>query len=257
MIRFLGAKPVPIHLREDAGFAFDVEELARKMTPKTRLVVLNSPGNPCGNVLSAADVAAVGECLRRFPRAWCLTDEIYGRILYEGELHSPFAFEDLRPRMILLDGFSKAYAMTGWRLGYGVMPAPFAEAVTRLQINSTSCTASFTQLAGVEALTGPQDAVTSMVAEFRRRRDVIVAGLNRIPGFRCTTPRGAFYVFPNITGTGKKSKEIERMLLEEAGVAGLAGTAFGAAGEGFVRFSYANSVENIEKALGKMSALFA
>jgi aspartate/methionine/tyrosine aminotransferase len=256
MVQFLGAKVVPAVLRESNDFSLDVQELARLVTPRTRLLILNAPGNPCGGVLSRSDVEGVAELLRRNPQMWCLTDEIYGRILYEGELCSVFSHDDLRDRTILLDGFSKAYAMTGWRLGYGVMPPQFAQQVTRLQINATSCTATFVQLAGVEALTGPQDAVARMVAEFRRRRDVIVQELGAIPGFSCRVPKGAFYVFPNIQRTGKSSKDVERIMLDEGGVAGLSGTAFGSAGEGYVRFSYANSVDNIRKAMTKLRQVF-
>ncbi len=252
MIRYSGATPVPIPLREENDFALDVDELAGLVNERTRLLILNSPGNPCGGVLSQDDIERIAEIVRPHPDLWILSDEIYSRILYEGAHHSPIVHEDLRDRIVLLDGFSKTYAMTGWRLGYGVMSKEMAAWIARLQTNSTSCTASFTQIAGIEALQGPQDEAERMVAEFKRRRDVIVDGLNAIPGISCRRPKGAFYVFPNVQELGKPSKELETLFLEEAGVACLTGTSFGRYGEGYLRFSYANSVENIEEALRRI-----
>jgi aspartate/methionine/tyrosine aminotransferase len=251
MIRFVGARPVPLRLRMENEFRVDVEELARLITPRTRMLILNSPANPTGGVLTREDLAAIAElCLKH--DLVVLSDEIYSRILYEGEHISIASFPGMLERTIILDGFSKTYAMTGWRLGYGVMPEPLAEAVTRLMINSNSCTAAFTQIAGIAALTGPQDEVDRMVAAFRERREVMVEGLNRLPGFRCLKPKGAFYAFPNIEGTGMSSRELAHYLLEEAGVAVLSGTAFGEYGEGFLRLSFANSIENIQKALERI-----
>ena len=251
MIRFVGARPVPLRLRMENEFRVDVEELARLITPRTRMLILNSPANPTGGVLTREDLEAIAElCLKH--DLVVLSDEIYSRILYEGEHISIASFPGMLERTIILDGFSKTYAMTGWRLGYGVMPEPLAEAVTRLMINSNSCTAAFTQIAGIAALTGPQDDVDRMVAAFRERREVMVEGLNRLPGFRCLKPKGAFYAFPNIEGTGMSSRELAHYLLEEAGVAVLSGTAFGEYGEGFLRLSFANSIENIQKALERI-----
>jgi aspartate/methionine/tyrosine aminotransferase len=251
MIRFVGARPVPLRLRMENEFRVDVEELARLITPRTRMLILNSPANPTGGVLTREDLEAIAElCLKH--DLVVLSDEIYSRILYEGEHISIASFPGMLERTIILDGFSKTYAMTGWRLGYGVMPEPLAEAVTRLMINSNSCTAAFTQIAGIAALTGPQDDVDCMVAAFRERREVMVEGLNRLPGFRCLKPKGAFYAFPNIEGTGMSSRELAHYLLEEAGVAVLSGTAFGEYGEGFLRLSFANSIENIQKALERI-----
>jgi aspartate aminotransferase len=251
MIRFVGARPVPLRLRMENEFRVDVEELARLITPRTRMLILNSPANPTGGVLTREDLEAIAElCLKH--DLVVLSDEIYSRILYEGEHISIASFPGMLERTIILDGFSKTYAMTGWRLGYGVMPEPLAEAVTRLMINSNSCTAAFTQIAGIAALTGPQDEVDRMVAAFRERREVMVEGLNRLPGFRCLKPKGAFYAFPNIEGAGMSSRELAHYLLEEAGVAVLSGTAFGEYGEGFLRLSFANSIENIQKALERI-----
>jgi aspartate/methionine/tyrosine aminotransferase len=258
MIRFLGAKAVPCPLREANDFALDVKELKSLLNPRTRLLILNSPSNPCGGVLSQVDIAAIAEAVRPYPDLWILTDEIYSRILYDGlQHHSLMVNDDLRPRLILLDGFSKTWSMTGWRLGYGVMQKDLAQRIVRLQVNATSCTASFTQRAGIEALRGPQDDVERMVREFDQRRQVIVGGLNELPGVECRLPKGAFYVFPNFKSHGKKSKELEGLLLEKAGVASLAGTSFGAEGEGYLRFSYANSIANIQEALRRIGALLA
>ena len=252
MIRFLDAVPVPVPLVEARGFSFDLNALRDRLSDKTKLVILNSPANPTGGVTPAADLVQMASMLRDRDLI-VLSDEIYSRIWYEAE---PVSITSVDPAMldktIILDGFSKTYSMTGWRLGYGVMPVWLAEAVARLMVNSNSCTASFTQRAGLAALEGPQDAVTAMVAEFRRRRDAMVAALNGIPGFRCTRPAGAFYAFPNVTGTGMGSKELADLLLNEAGVAALNGAAFGAHGDGFLRFSYANSLENIEEAMRRI-----
>jgi aspartate/methionine/tyrosine aminotransferase len=253
MIRFLGAVPQPLRLSEERGFALDLNMLADLLNQRTRLVILNSPQNPTGGVLPQDDLAEIARlCARR--DLVVLSDEIYSRIIYQGRHRSIASFPGMPEKTIILDGFSKTYAMTGWRLGYGVMPTELAKAVERLQVNATSCTASFTQRAGLAALTGPQDAVCCMVEEFRKRRDLMVAGLNQIPGFRCTLPGGAFYAFPNITGTGCSSRELAELLLESAGVACLSGTAFGQFGEGYLRFSYANSTENIKKALERIDS---
>lgn len=251
MINFLRAKPVPIHLREENNFRLDVNELVDGITDRTRLIVLNSPHNPTGGVLSERDIrdiaAAIGD-----RDIMVLSDEIYSRLIFEGKHFSIMQVDGFKDRTVLLDGYSKSYAMTGWRLGYGVMRADLAQHFSRLATNSVSCTASFTQVAGIEALEGDQQSVENMRAEFQRRRDRFVAGLNKIPGFSCRVPAGAFYTFPNITQTGRTAKELADSLLEEAGVACLAGTAFGRFGEGHLRFSIANSYENLEKALDKI-----
>ncbi|HVB29561.1 MAG TPA: pyridoxal phosphate-dependent aminotransferase [Terriglobia bacterium] len=251
MINFVGAKAVPYPLVEESGFDIDVDETLGKMNDRTRLMILNSPQNPTGGIISRPKMAALAEALRT-KDVMILADEIYSRLIYDGEHASIASFPGLRDKIILLDGFSKTYAMTGWRLGYGVMRQDLAKHIARLMTNSNSCTASFTQIAGIEALRGDQSSVEAMCAEFRRRRQVIVEGLNRIPGFRCRQPQGAFYAFPNIKGTGRSSKELAEALLDEAGVACLSGTAFGEWGEGYLRFSFANSVENIQNALGRI-----
>jgi aspartate aminotransferase len=254
VINFISAKPVPLQLKEGNAFRLDVEDLKRLITPKTRMLVLNSPHNPTGGILTRDDLRKIAELAVEHDLI-VLSDEIYSRILYDDSEHVSIAkFPGMQDRTIILDGFSKTYAMTGWRLGFGVMPEELAPVIAQLQINSNSCTSSFSQMAGIEALAGPQDDVAKMVAEFKRRREVIVDGLNAIPGFRCLKPPGAFYVFPNITGTGKSSRELADYLLYDAGVACLAGTAFGAYGEGYLRFSYANSMENIRKALEMIRA---
>jgi aspartate/methionine/tyrosine aminotransferase len=252
MVRFSGGKAVPVPLREKNAFSVDVGEIASLLNERTRLLILNSPQNPTGGVMPKADVTALVEVLRKWPNVTVLTDEIYSDILYEGEHTSILSYPGMAERTILLDGFSKTYAMTGWRLGYGVMPEPFAAHVARLQTNSTSCTATFTQLAGVAALRGDMGPVKAMIEAFRQRRDAIVDGLNGIRGLRCLRPKGAFYVFPNIEGTGRTAKDLQQRLLDEAGVACLAGTAFGSQGEGYLRFSYANSLENIHEALSRI-----
>jgi aspartate aminotransferase len=251
VINFVGAKPVPIPLREEKAFSFDLEELRGLVNDKTKLMIINSPQNPTGGVLTADDMKGIAEIADKYG-SWILSDEVYSKMVYEGEHVSIYDYPEVKDSTILLEGHSKTYAMTGWRLGYGIMPVPLAEQIAKLQTNSNSCTASFTQMAGIEALTGPQDDSLKMMAEFKARRDLIVEGLNEIPGFTCLRPKGSFYVFPNITGTGMKSKQLEEHLLEKAGVAGLSGTSFGRYGEGYLRFSYANSQENIKKALTKI-----
>jgi aspartate/methionine/tyrosine aminotransferase len=251
LVDFLGAVRVPMPLVEERGFSLDVEAFEKSLTPKTKLVILNSPGNPTGGVIPKADLKRIADLLRDRDVV-ILSDEIYSRIFYEEAPESITQFEGMLEKTVILDGFSKTYSMTGWRLGYGVMPLWLAAAVERMMVNSNSCTASFTQRAGLAALQGPQDCVDAMVKEFRVRRDAIVAGLNTIPGFRCSTPAGAFYAFPNITGTGMSSKALEDLLMTEAGVSCLSGSAFGQYGDGFMRFSYANSLENINEALNRI-----
>jgi len=252
MINFTGAKAVPLPLEEEHGFACTPEKLDELVTDKTKLVIINSPQNPTGGVLPDAVLDHLAELAVKND-FFVLTDEIYSKIVYDGKFSSLYTRPGMPERTIILDGHSKTYAMTGWRLGFGVFPEFVAEKVAKLQTNSNSCTATFTQIAGIEALFGPQDEPRKMVEEFRARRDLIVDGLNELPGFKCHKPAGAFYVFPNITGTGKTSKEMETFLMHEAGVAALAGTSFGAHGEGFLRLSYANSRENIKKALDKIA----
>jgi aspartate aminotransferase len=252
VINFLGGKAVPLALREEKQFRFDIDELQRLISPRTRMLIINSPQNPTGGILTIDDLREIAALAVKHDLI-VLSDEIYSRIVYDGFRHISIAtMPGMLDRTVILDGFSKTYAMTGWRLGFGLMPEELARIIAQLQINSTSCTASFTQVAGVEALTGRQEEVDRMVAEFKRRRDVIVEGLNFIPGFRCHKPLGAFYVFPSIAGTGKSSKFLADYLLDEAGVACLSGTAFGSLGEGYLRFSYANSVENIMIALDRV-----
>jgi aspartate/methionine/tyrosine aminotransferase len=256
VIRFAGGVPVAIPLREETGFGFDMAELERRVSPRTRLIIINSPENPTGGVLELSQIERIARIAaeRRIP---VLADEIYRQFLYDGEFQSIMTLPGMREHTILLDGFSKSYAMTGWRLGYGVMPLALAEHVTRLMVNSNSCTASFVQLAGIAALQGDQTPVARMVAEFKRRRDLVVDGLNALPGVRCARPRGAFYVFPNITGTGRSSAEVAERLLTEAGVAVLSGAAFGEYGEGYLRLSYANSEANLREALARMGPVLA
>jgi len=253
MINYVGAKAVPIRLREELEFRLDVDELASLINDRTKLVILNSPQNPTGGVLTKDDIAAIARAIGD-RNILVLSDEIYSQLIFEGEHHSIMSIDGMKERTILLDGFSKTYAMTGWRMGYGVMRADLATHISRLMTNSNSCTATFTQIAGIEALRGSQDVVDEMRAEFKERRDVMVAGLNKIKGFSCRVPHGAFYVFPNITKTGWPSKKLADALLEDAGVAALSGTAFGDFGEGYLRFSVANSIENIEKALDRIDA---
>jgi aspartate/methionine/tyrosine aminotransferase len=252
MINYVGAKAVPIRLREEMDFRLDVDELAGLITDRTKLLIINSPQNPTGGVLEKKDIEGIARAIGD-RNIMILSDEIYSRLIFEGQHHSIMSLDGMKERTILLDGFSKTYAMTGWRMGYGVMRADLAAHIARLMVNSNSCTASFTQIAGVEALRGPQESVNKMCAEFKKRRDVMVAGLNKIKGFSCRSPKGAFYVFPNTTKTGWPSKKLADALLEDAGVAGLSGTAFGDFGEGYLRFSVANSVANIEKALERVN----
>lgn len=255
MIKFLGAKAIAIPLLEEKGFNFDLDLLESKLTSKTKLVVLNSPANPTGGVMPRVDVERLANMLRDRD-VMVLSDEIYSRILYDGqEAVSIASMPGMQEKTIILDGFSKTYSMTGWRLGYGVMNKQMVAATVQLMGNSNSCTATFTQLAGIAALEGPQDDVDMMVKKFDERRKAIVKGLNQIPGFRCTTPSGAFYAFPNVRGTGIASKVLADMLLNEAGVACLDGRGFGEYGEGFLRFSYANSLENILEALRRIKEL--
>jgi aspartate/methionine/tyrosine aminotransferase len=255
MINFVGGKPVPMPLEESRGFSFDLELFRSLLTDRTKMVILNSPQNPTGGVIPREDIAALAEMLRDRDLI-VLSDEIYSRIYYGDEAPVSIAsFPGMLEKTVILDGFSKTYAMTGWRMGYGVMPAWLVDAVNKLMVNSNSCTASFTQRAGIAALRGPQECVDQMVAEFRRRRDAICNGLNEVPGFRCAVPGGAFYAFANVTGTGLPSKEVADMLLYDAGVSCLNGGCFGAHGEGYVRFSYANSLENIEDAVRRIKKL--
>jgi len=256
LVDFLGAVRMPMPLVEERGFSFDLAAFEKSLSPKTKLVILNSPGNPTGGVIPKADLKRIADLLRDRD-VIVLSDEIYSRIYYDEVPESITQFDGMLEKTVILDGFSKTYSMTGWRLGYGVMPEWLAAAVERMMVNSNSCTASFTQRAGLAALQGPQDCVDAMVKEFRRRRDAIVAGLNTIPGFRCTTPSGAFYAFPNIASTGLSSKALEDLLMTEAGVSCLSGAAFGEYGKGYMRFSYANSLENIEEALERIRKVSA
>jgi len=253
MIQFLGATPVPIPLLENRGFSFDLDLLRDRLSSKTKMLILNSPQNPTGGVIPADEIKIIADLVRDRDLI-VLSDEIYSRICYGERPASIASLPGMQEKTILLDGFSKTYAMTGWRLGYGVMPEWLVEAVNKLMVNSNSCTASFTQRAGIAALTGPQDAVTNMVAEFHRRRDAFCDGLNRIPGIRCARPGGAFYAFANITETGMDSKTAADFLLNEAGVACLSGAAFGKYGEGYIRFSYANSHQNLMEAVRRIES---
>jgi aspartate/methionine/tyrosine aminotransferase len=254
MVNFVGGRPVFVPLRQENEFRFDLDEFRAGLSGRTRMVILNSPANPTGGMLTPGDIASLAEILRERPDVFVLSDEIYSRLLYSSSFASIASEEGFAPdgRTIILDGFSKTYAMTGWRLGYGVMPLDLAEEVTKLQVNSNSCTSAATQHAGLAALEGPQDAVESMLSEFRARRDLIVDGLGKLPGVECITPQGAFYAFPRITETGHTADDLADLLLDEAGVACLSGTAFGRYGEGHLRLSYANSRENIGLALGRM-----
>ncbi len=251
MINFLDGKPVPVHLREDRDFRLDVNELAKDITDRTRLIIINSPENPTGGVMTKEDVQGLAVAIGDRD-IMVLSDEIYHRLLFEGEHYSIAAVDGFKDRTIILDGFSKTYAMTGWRMGYGVMRPALATQISRLMINSNSCTATFTQVAGIEALRGDQSEVEKMRQEFEHRRNLFVNGINKIKGFSCRLPKGAFYAFPNITETGWPSKKLADALLEEAGVAALSGTSFGEFGEGYLRFSVANSIENIQIALERI-----
>jgi aspartate/methionine/tyrosine aminotransferase len=255
VINFVGGVPVAIPLREETGFGFDLALFEQRVSERTRLIIINSPQNPTGGVLEKDQIQRIAELARRW-KIPVLTDEIYRYFLYEGEFVSIAPLPGMKEYAIILDGFSKTYAMTGWRLGYGVMPVPLAEQVTRLMVNSVSCTATFVQLAGLAALQGDQSSVARMVAEFKRRRDLIVDGLNKLPGVSCRSPRGAFYVFPNVSALGRPADEIANLLLNEAGVAALSGTGFGQHGKGYLRLSYANSEANLKKALERMRPVF-
>ena len=253
MIRFSGATAVPIRLYEERGFSFAAEEVLAAITERTRLIILNSPANPTGGVVAKHEIEALVAGLARHRGVMVMSDEIYSRMTYDNMAHvTLLAYPEIRDRLILLDGWSKTYAMTGWRLGWGLWPKPLAEQATRLAINVHSCVNAATQYAGIEALVGPQDSVQRMVAAFDERRLIILDELNAIPGFRCVRPLGAFYAFPNITGTGKSARELQDRLLDEVGVAAIAGTSFGAQGEGYLRFSYASSIDNIREALQRV-----
>jgi aspartate aminotransferase len=253
MIEFTGARPVPAQMREAHGFAFSAEETLALMTPATRLLIVNSPANPTGGVTPGQEIDKLVAGLARFPNTAILSDEIYGQLTYDGLAHHTLlAYPEIRDRLILLDGWSKTYAMTGWRLGYSVWPRPWRDSARKLAVNSYSCVNSAAQFAGIAALKGPQDSVAAMRAEFDRRRTAVVRGLNRMPGVSAATPKGAFYAFPNVSGTGWKAKPLASALLEEAGVATIGGPDFGVHGEGYLRLSYANSLENIERALERM-----
>ncbi len=253
MIEFTGARPIPVPMREANGFAFSAEETLGLITPATRLLILNSPANPTGGVTPKSEIDALVAGLDRFPEVAVLSDEIYGQMTYDGLAHQTLlSYPAIRDRLILLDGWSKTYAMTGWRLGYGVWPKPWFDKARKLVVNSFSCTNAASQWAGIAALEGPQDAVRTMMAAFDERRHAVTAGLNRLPGVRAVVPKGAFYAFPNITGTGWAAKALASALLEEAGVACIGGPDFGLHGEGYLRFSYANSLPNIEIALERM-----
>lgn len=257
-IRFSGATPVPIELHEDTGFSFNAEEVLAKITPNTRLIIINSPANPTGGVVQKSDLDTLVEGLAAHPHVAVMSDEIYSRMVYDNQPHvSMLGYESIRDRLILLDGWSKTYAMTGWRLGYAVWPANLVEQATRLCVNDHSCVNAATQFAGIAALQGPQDSVDVMTSAFDERRRVIVDELNDMPGVTCVRPGGAFYAFPNITGTGMRSQELQERLLNEAGVAAISGTSFGALGEGYLRFSYANSTKNIREAMRRMRELLS
>jgi aspartate aminotransferase len=257
-IRFSGATPVPIPLYEETGFSFSAEEVLAKITPRTRLIIVNSPANPTGGVVPKAELDKFAKGLERHPNVAVMSDEIYSRMVYDNQAHaSMLNYESLRDRLILLDGWSKTYAMTGWRLGYAVWPAGLVEHATRLCVNDHSCVNAATQWAGVAALEGPQDEADAMVRAFDERRRVILEELNAIPGFSCVRPGGAFYAFPNVKRTGLSSQKLQERLLNEAGVAVIAGTSFGAHGEGYLRFSYANSIDNIREACRRIRALLS
>jgi aspartate aminotransferase len=253
MIEYTGATPVPVPIREENGFAFSAEETLALITPKTRLLIVNSPANPTGGVTPKAEVDKLVAGLAKFPDVALMSDEIYDQMLYDGEKHvCLLSYPEIRDRLILLNGWSKTYAMTGWRMGFSVWPKPLYDNARKLAVNSHSCVNAPAQWAGLAALTGPQDAVAMMLAEFDRRRKAVVAGLNALPGISCIVPKGAFYAFPNVSQTGWKAKKLASALLEETGVATIGGPDFGVHGEGYIRLSYANSLENIERALGRM-----
>jgi len=253
IIEFVEGKPIPIPLREERDFRIDPNDIAERLTDKTKMIILNSPHNPTGGMLEREDLEVIADAVRGREDVIVLSDEVYCKIVYEGEHESIASIPGMKDKTIILDGFSKTYAMTGWRMGYGVMREDLAEKITRLMVNSNSCVCAFIQMAGIEALKGPQDAVSRMVSEFKRRREVIFSGLNRISGISCKKPRGAFYVFPNVKELGVGCEELSDFLLTKASVAVLPGTSFGEYGEGYIRLSYANSVENLKKAIERMS----
>ena len=255
MIRFTGSTPVPMQLLESKAYHPDLDTLASQITDQTRLLILNSPENPCGSALSETELRTIADLVLAHPNLYVMSDEIYKDILYTGEHFSIASIPGMEQRTIILDGFSKSYAMTGWRLGYGIMPPELAPHITKLAVNSVSCAATFTQKAGIAALDGPRDAVEAMTAEFAARRRLITDGLRSIPGIRCPEPEGAFYAFPSIADTGLSSREFEERAMQQAGVALLSGSAFGQYGEGYVRLSYANSQQNITKAIDRLTAL--
>jgi aspartate/methionine/tyrosine aminotransferase len=258
MIEFTGARPIPVPIREENNFAFSADETLKLITPKTRLLILNSPANPTGGVTPKAEIDKLVAGLDKFPDVTVMSDEIYDQMVYDGEEHATLLnYPSIRDRLILLNGWSKTYAMTGWRLGYSVWPAKLYDFARKLAVNSYSCVNAPTQFAGLAALTGPQDDVSKMVAEFDKRRKIVVDGLNKLPDVSCRTPKGAFYAFPNVKNTGWKAKPLASALLEETGVALIGGPDFGILGEGYMRVSYANSAENIEKALGRMGEFLA
>ncbi|KZD09877.1 pyridoxal phosphate-dependent aminotransferase [Oceanibaculum pacificum] len=258
VIRFSGATPVPIPLLEENGFAFSAEDVLSRITPKTRLIMLNSPANPTGGAVPKAEFDKLVQGLQAYPEIVVMSDEIYGQMLYDGREHvSLLSYPEMRDRVILLDGWSKTYAMTGWRMGYSIWPKAILPHAEKLAVNCHSCVNASAQYAGIAALTGPQQAVRDMVAAFAGRRQVIVDELNAIPGFRCVEPGGAFYAFPNVEGTGIPTKQLQTRLLEEAGVAVIAGTSFGKHGEGYLRFSYANSTENIQEAMRRIRTMLS
>ena len=256
MIQYTGAKAVPIALKEENGFAFSADEVLAQITPKTSLIIINSPGNPTGGAVPEAEIIKLVKGLEKHPNVAVMSDEIYSQMLYDGREHVSFLrFPEIRDRLIILDGWSKTYAMTGWRLGFSIWPDALVEKVVRLNVNCHSCVNAPTQFAGIAALEGPQDEVHKMVRAFDERRRAIVPMLNQLPGFTCVEPGGAFYAFPNITGTGMTAKELQNKMLEKAGVATVAGTSFGVFGEGYIRFSYANSIENIRTAIQRIGTL--
>jgi aspartate/methionine/tyrosine aminotransferase len=258
MIEFTGAKPIPVPVREENGFAFSAEETLKLITPKTRLLIINSPANPTGGVTPKAEVDKLIAGLEKHPNVAIMSDEIYDQMVYDGEKHvCLLSYPSIRDRLVLLNGWSKTYAMTGWRMGYSVWPDKLYEYARKLAVNSYSCVNAPSQFAALAALTGPQDAVGKMVAEFDKRRKIVVEGLNKLPGVSCATPKGAFYAFPNIKQTGWKAKALASALLEDAGVAAIGGPDFGVLGEGYMRISYANSTANIQKALGRMGEFLA
>lgn len=252
MIKFVGGIPVPLKLKEEMGFAFDVNDLKKLITPKTKMLIINTPQNPTGGILTEEEIRRIAEILKDHPDIWILSDEIYSRLIFKGDHFSITEIPGFKDRTIILDGFSKTYAMTGWRAGYGVMNTELAKLVAQLMTNSNSCTNAVVQKACIEAYEGPQDSVDKMKEEFMIRRDLIVEGLNSIKGFSCIVPNGAFYAFPNIKKTGYISKDLNDHLLYKGGVAALAGTSFGEFGEGYLRFSYANSRENIKEAIRRI-----